>query len=252
MPAMPLRSSDFRGFRQEFARAYGDPYAWFFARNQHLVSVKSEELAARNLRRIMQSALRISNRHGFAAMTLRMLSRHTRLSIGTLYAHIESKDTLLAMILDHVHAVVTEVLARPPDDLSEPVERLRWTLRTHVFLTEVMQPWFHFAYMEAKSFHRQARQVATNEELYTERLIADRLREVSAHGTVVVPDPLMTAALIKPLLQDWYLKRWKYRRRQVTPDAYAAWVIALVEAFLASGGPAGHALERLTSSDAAD
>ena len=41
-------------------------------------------------------------------------------------------------------------------------------------------------------------------------------------------------------MQDWYLKRWKYRRREVTPDSYADWVVEFVEAFVVAGGkPAG-------------
>ena len=47
----------------------------------------------------------------------------------------------------------------------------------------------------------------------------------------------MAASLTKPLLQDWYLKRWKYSRRGVGPDVYADWVIGFVEAFLTSSNP---------------
>ena len=55
-------------------------------------------------------------------------------------------------------------------------------------------------------------------------------------------DPVMAASMIKPLLQDWYLKRWKYRRREVTPDSYAYWAVELVEAFVvADGKPSGEA-----------
>ena len=43
-------------------------------------------------------------------------------------------------------------------------------------------------------------------------------------------DVEMTAALIKPLLQDWYVKRAKYHRRGITPERYAQSVIDFVEA----------------------
>ena len=55
-------------------------------------------------------------------------------------------------------------------------------------------------------------------------------------------DSIMTASLIKPLPQDWYLKRWKYRRREVTPDSYVDRVVEFVEAFVLAGGkPSGGA-----------
>jgi len=37
-----------------------------------------------------------------------------------------------------------------------------------------------------------------------------------------------TLPLMKPLLQDWYVKRTKYRRRRVTIDSYIATVQHMV------------------------
>ena len=42
---------------------------------------------------------------------------------------------------------------------------------------------------------------------------------------------LLVAAAIKPLVQDWYLKRWKYRRRKIAVEAYADFVIAMIDAY---------------------
>ncbi len=46
--------------------------------------------------------------------------------------------------------------------------------------------------------------------------------------------PLL-AALIKPLLQDWYVKRAKYRRRRVTIETYIATVQDLVQSACLAG-----------------
>ena len=44
-------------------------------------------------------------------------------------------------------------------------------------------------------------------------------------------------------MQDWYLKRWKYRRREVTPDSYTDWVVEFVEVLVVAGGkPSGEAM----------
>lgn len=82
-------------------------------------------------------------------------------------------------------------------------------LRRHIFLTEVMQPWFFFAYMEAKSFDHRGRRMAIGSELRTQNLIAACLVDGQTGGVFRPTDPTMTASLVKPLLQDWYLKRWK-------------------------------------------
>jgi len=165
-------------------------------------------------------------------MSLRDLSREADMSMGSLYNYIESKEQLSAMILEHVSFLVDTVLTSPTDPAVTARERLRRLLRAHVYLSEVMQPWFFFAYMEAKTFDRRGRRMAIGNELRTERLIAECVAAGQAAGDFAPADPTVTASLVKPLLQDWYLKRWKHRRRGIDPDSYADWVVRFVEAFL--------------------
>jgi len=42
----------------------------------------------------------------------------------------------------------------------------------------------------------------------------------------------LTASVIKAMLQDWYLKRSKYRKRNISVDHYARFVLQFVEAFI--------------------
>ena len=56
------------------------------------------------------------------------------------------------------------------------------------------------------------------------------------------------AALIKPLLQDWYVKRAKYRRRKVNIDSYIEMVQCIV---LAACGAKAIGAKSKDASDAA-
>jgi hypothetical protein len=49
-------------------------------------------------------------------------------------------------------------------------------------------------------------------------------------------DALMAAAMLKAMLQDWYLKRGKYREREVGVEQYAVSVIDLMDNYLQSKG----------------
>src|SRR5690606_33227582 len=72
--------------------------------------------------------------------------------MGGLYSYFDSKDTLLLMILGEVDTTMREVLDAVPDEVrADPRAHLRWVVDAHVRLTEVMQPWFAFVFMEAKS-----------------------------------------------------------------------------------------------------
>ncbi|MGU3537576.1 TetR/AcrR family transcriptional regulator [Methylobacterium sp. A54F] len=203
-------------------------------RHRDRVSVRKPGLATANLARIIEAVLTLSSRQGFHAMSLRDLATASGLSMGGLYSYFDNKNTLLVMILTEVAETVESVLRAAPAAVAEdPAAHLRWLIETHIRLTEAMQPWFVFAYLEAKSFPAPARVLATESELATERIFADVLARGAAQGLFAVPDIDLTAALIKPLLQDWYVKRAKYRKRGTPIQTYIAGVVAFVERAIA-------------------
>lgn len=109
--------------------------------------------------------------------------------------------------------------------------KLRMAIQTHLYLSEVMQPWFYFSYMEAKNLTKMERDKAIKSELYTEELFVEILRQGQEEGIFVSRDLRLAASLIKATLQDWYLKRWKYAKRNVSVDYYTCFIMDFVEAF---------------------
>jgi AcrR family transcriptional regulator len=212
-------------------------------RHRNSISVRKAHVATANLARIIDAVLWLSSRQGFHETTLRDLAEATGLSMGGLYSYFDNKNTLLVMILTEVAETAEAVLGNPPEGLpQEPANHLRWLIETHIRLTEAMQPWFVFAYMEAKGFPAPARRIATEGELATERLFSAVLERGVAQGVFAVDDVDLTASLIKPLLQDWYVKRAKYRKRGTAIGSYIAGVTAFVEsAVLAKGAGIGEA-----------
>ena len=95
--------------------------------------------------------------------------------------------------------------------------------------------WFVFAFMEAKSFPATGRKLAIESEQATERILAEVLEKGASSGVFVVSRPDFAAALIKPMLQDWYVKRSKWRRRGVTATAYSSELCTFIEAALNVG-----------------
>lgn len=199
-------------------------------RHRDSVRVQKPHVAVANLVRIIEATLKLSNRQGFHATSLRDLAHASGLSMGGLYSYFDNKTTLLSMILGEVSTTAYEVLSATPAAIEgDPKAHLRWLIETHIRLTEAMQPWFVFAYMEAKSFPAAERRMATDSEAATEEIFAGVLRRGVEIGVFATADAELTAALVKPLLQDWYVKRAKYRRRGTSIDAYVAAVAAFVE-----------------------
>ena len=203
-----------------------------FLDNRESIKIKKEGVAVKNLVKILDAALTLSNERGFAAMSLRDLSAKAGLSMGALYTYFSSKEELLQMI-QRQSAVVVQVLLDQIEGIEDPLSKLKRVIQSHLFLSEVMQPWFYFAYMETKNLAKQEHKKAIEAELATEKLLIDIMKEGRDKGDFKSVNMELTGAVIKAMLQDWYLKRWKYARRNVSVEKYAAFVIDLVETYLA-------------------
>ena len=200
-----------------------------FRENQKSIKIKKEAVAVKNLTNIFSTTLKISNEKGFQTMSLRDLSRSSGLSMGALYSYFTSKEELLAMIQEQGRRLTRIILTRQVGHITDPREKLQAAVRTHLYLTEVMQEWFYFSYMEAKNIDKVQQKKAIESELATEQMFIDILEEGDKKGLFSVSDPVLTASVIKSMLQDWYVKRWKHSRRRISVDQYADFVIGFIE-----------------------
>ena len=203
-----------------------------FAQNRSSIRVKKENTVVKNLERIFSATLKISNKKGFQAMSMRDLGRETRLSMGALYSYFASKEDLLAMLQHQRRTITQRILEACIEMESEPAAKLRAAISAHLYLSEAMQPWFYFSYMEAKNLSRAEQEMAVASELYTENLFADILKQGQSRGCFLPRDSRLTASLIKAMLQDWYLKHSKYRKRNISVDHYSEFVLQFLEAFI--------------------
>jgi AcrR family transcriptional regulator len=199
-----------------------------FHENRAAIKVKKEAVVVKNLVNIYNATLRLSNKKGFHSMSLRELARETNLSLGALYSYFSNKEQLLAVIQEQGYRITGKLLEEEIGKKTEPVEKLDIAIRTHLYLSEAMQPWFYFFFMEAKNLNKEEQKKVIASELYTEKVFADILDAGVAAGRFATGNTLLAASLIKTLLQDWYLKRWKYTKRKVSVDEYADFVVRFV------------------------
>ena len=226
----------FDTFRQMALLSIEDICREIFRENQQSIKIKKEPVAVKNLVNIFNTTLRLSNEKGFHTMSLRNLSSASGLSMGALYSYFSSKDELLEMIQKQGRRIAGKVLLDHLNPDDAPPVKMRTMIRAHLYLTEVMQPWFYFAYMETKNLDRTQRKRSIENELFTEQFFLDILVEGQEKGVYKAVDPTLTAGAIKALLQDWYVKRWKYTRRRVSVEAYAGFMIAFVESAILADG----------------
>ena len=204
----------------------------YYRDNRDRIRIKKEEVAVRNLVTIVNATIKLSCRMGFDAMSLRDLSRESGLSMGALYSYFTSKDDLLSIIQYHGQAAVEKILRENIGQESDPSAKLRNAIRTHLYLSELMSQWFYFFFMETKNLNKKYQKIAVESELLTEKIITDIMDEGVANGAFNIANIPLTGSVIKAMMQDWYLKKWKYKQRHVNVEEYAQFVIDVTESFI--------------------
>jgi AcrR family transcriptional regulator len=193
--------------------------------------IKKEKTAVKNLDSIFGAVLKISNKKGFKSMSMRDLSRECGLSTGALYNYFSSKDELLEMLQHQRRAITGKILQERIASESTASGKLKAVIFTHLYLSEAMQPWFYFSFMETKNLSQIEKQKAMESELTTEKMICDILIQGQEQNMFHLHDPHLGASIIKAMLQDWYLKRGKYAGKNISVDQYADYLQRFIEAF---------------------
>ena len=227
---------DYADFQKKISLSRQDICRKVYRENRKSIRIKKEDTVVKNLERIFSATLKISNRKGFQAMSMRDLSRETNLSLGALYSYFASKEELLAMLQNQRRMITKRILDECIAKEAGPAARLRAAVLTHLYLSEAMQPWFYFSYMEAKNLSQKEQDLAVASELYTEKLLTDIIEEGQDRGDFIARNAQLTACLIKAMLQDWYLKRTKYAKRRVPVEQYAHFLLQFIEAFILDFG----------------
>jgi TetR/AcrR family transcriptional regulator, cholesterol catabolism regulator len=204
----------------------------YYRENRDLIRVKKEDVAVRNLVTIVNATIKLSCRMGFDAMSLRDLSRESGLSMGALYSYFSSKDDLLSIIQYHGQSAVERILRDNTRQESDTAVKLRNAIRTHLYLSELMSQWFYFFFMETKNLNKKYQKISVESELLTERIITDILEEGVKNGVFIIENIPLTGSVIKAMMQDWYLKKWKYKQRKVSVETYAQFIVDITESFI--------------------
>lgn len=223
--------SDYQTFLKLAGLRREDFYRQAFIEDCKTIRIKKEKVAIKNLEKIFEATFRICTRKGFQGMTMRDLSTESGLSMGALYSYFATKEDLLNTLQRVGSSFVSKVMTDAAAGVDSPLEKLKTVLRAHLYLSEMIQPWFFFSYMEAKNLAKRERENYIQAELRTEKAISDILIEGEEAGIFLQRNHQMSASVIKAMIQDWYLKRGKYAKRAITVEAYTETVIEWIESY---------------------
>jgi AcrR family transcriptional regulator len=86
----------------------------------------------RRLARILLHATNVFCDKGYAAASMRDLSRATGVSLSGLYYYFESKEELLYLIQKHTFSTIVDRLRQRLDEVADPEDRIRLFILNHL------------------------------------------------------------------------------------------------------------------------
>jgi AcrR family transcriptional regulator len=86
----------------------------------------------RRLARILVHATNVFCDQGYAAASMRDLSRASGVSLSGLYYYFESKEELLYLIQKHTFSTIVDRLRERLDEAADPAERIRMFILNHL------------------------------------------------------------------------------------------------------------------------
>lgn len=193
------------------------------------IRIKKRRIAVKNLTRIFEATLSLSNSKGFRSMSLRDLSKEVGITMGGLYLYFKSKDDLIDLIQNQSIRMTKRIVETIDITTEEPQEALGKAIRYYLYLSEAHRPWFYFLYMETKNFSPAQKKRAVDLELFVENIFKEILERGRVEGLFILKDTRLAASMINALLMDWFLKRPKYFKRKISVDKYAARIIDTIE-----------------------
>lgn len=192
-----------------------------FESHRDKMQIKNPQVAIGNLEKIFSCTFRLANSKGFQAMSLRDLSRETGISMGGLYAYIGSKDDLASAIEEVLRQAIDDVMSDQAVLALDPVKRLQAIVFGDIYMNEIMHPWYYFCFLEAKGLSREQREAALRIELKFDERLAETFQAGVDAGLFQTDNLSLMVANTTSMLQQWYLKRWKFQLMGTNIDDYA-------------------------------
>ena len=224
--------NNFTLFKNSVPISQNEIWTAFYHLHRDKISIQKEAIATDKLKTIIRATFKLVDQKGFALMSLRDLSEESGISMGSLYTYIGSKGQLAEMIHQFLPHIFDICLVEQLNKEGEVKDQLNILIRGHIFITECLQPWFFFAFMETKHLSRSTKTLAKENELRSEKWLERFLKQGHKDGSFRLVDKFLTSMSIKSLLQNWYVKRGKYKQAKVSCEQYVDFIDQVVSRFI--------------------
>jgi AcrR family transcriptional regulator len=172
-----------------------------YSRDKNLVNLRREQIA--------RSAALLFVKKGYHTAGIREIAKVCRMSIGTLYHYVGSKEDILSLVFDYVMSRET----RFSEDASSyktllPTEAIQKAIEAYYQGIDDIQDMVLLAYQESKSLPREIRERTFEQERSIISVFEGILARGCKTGEFKVNDITLVANNIVVIGDTWAFRRW--------------------------------------------
>ena len=183
--------------------------------------VKNQDLVQRRRRQIVDAAVGLFIQNGFHKTTTRQIAAAAGFSIGSLYEYVASKEDILYLVCDAIHAEMERGMADAMQRVSGEDNPLAAVIRAYLLVCDRMNDHILLIYQETQSLPHKWRKVVLENEVRITGLFTRALAQLVAAGDI----PRLSAASMDLVAHNiavighmWTFRRWFLARHYTIED----------------------------------
>ncbi len=183
--------------------------------------IKNPELVLRRRRQIVDAAVQLFIQNGFHKTTTRQIARAAGFSIGSLYEYVASKEDVLYLVCDAIHAEVEQAVAEAMSRVTDGHQSLTAVIREYFLVCHRMNDHILLIYQETQSLPMQWKKRVLENEVRITGIFVEVLARLISSGDLphLSEDSIdLVAHNISVLGHMWTFRRWFLARHYSIED----------------------------------
>jgi AcrR family transcriptional regulator len=183
--------------------------------------VKNQDLVLRRRHQIVDAAVELFIENGFHKTTTRQIAKAAGVSIGSLYEYVASKEDVLYLVCDAIHAEMQRGMAEAMQRVANQGNPLAEVVRAYLLVCDRMNDHILLIYQETQSLPQKWRRVVLENEVRITGLFTRALTALMADGKI----PLLSEAAMDLVAHNiavighmWTFRRWFLSRHYTIED----------------------------------
>ncbi|MBW2411868.1 MAG: TetR/AcrR family transcriptional regulator [Deltaproteobacteria bacterium] len=173
--------------------------------------VKNPDLVERRRRQIADAAVRLFIEKGFHKTTTRQIAGASSFSIGSLYEYFASKEDILYLVCELIHAEVERGVTEAMTQASGGRDALASVIREYYKVCDRMTDFILLIYQESQSLPSQWQKRVLENELRITGLFVEALARIAASGALPNLDERTIELAAHNIVVSghmWTFRRW--------------------------------------------